>query len=43
LQVAELEQERLVYVLDRVRLLSQSDGKRREADRTAAELVQDRP
>ena len=39
----ELEQVRLVDVLDRVGLLAERDGQRREADRPAAELVRDRP
>ena len=38
-----LEQIRLVDVLDRVLLLSHRDGERRETDRTAAELLADRP
>src|SRR5262249_26278849 len=38
----QLEQVRLVDVLDRVRLLAESDRQRRQADRTAAELADDR-
>ena len=37
LEEAELEQVRLVDVLDRVRFLAQRDGQRREADRPALE------
>ena len=43
LQEAELEQVRLVDVLDRVRLLADRGGERREADRAAVELLDDRP
>ena len=43
LQEAELEQVRLVHVLDRVGLLAERDRERREPDRAAAELVRDRP
>ena len=42
LEEAELEQVRLVDVLDRVGLLAERDGERREADRAAAELLGDR-
>ena len=42
LEEAELEQVRLVDVLDRVRLLAERDGERRQADRAAAELQGDR-
>ena len=38
-QEAELEQVRLVDVLDRLRLLAERDRERRQADGTAAELV----
>ena len=39
---AELEQVRLVDVLDRVGLLAERDGERRQPHRAAAELVDDR-
>src|SRR5205814_128657 len=39
LQEAELEQVRLVDVLDRVRFLAEGDGQGREADRPAFELL----
>src|SRR6266571_5577434 len=42
LQEAELQEVRLVDVLDRVLLLAEGDRERRQADRAAAELVQDR-
>ena len=42
LQEAELQQVRLVDVLDRVGLLAERDGERREADGPAAELERDR-
>ena len=42
LDEAELEQVRLVDVLDRVRLLAERDGERREPDRAAVELLDDR-
>ena len=42
LDEAELQQVRLVHVLDRVRLLAERDRQRRETDRAAAELQQDR-
>ena len=42
LQEAELEQVRLVDVLDRVGLLAERDGDRGEADRASAELEGDR-
>ena len=42
LDEAELQQVRLVDVLDRVRLLAERRGERREADRPAVELVGDR-
>ena len=42
LQEAELEQVRLVDVLDRVRLLAERHRERREPDRAAAELLDDR-
>src|SRR5207237_3659801 len=42
LQEAELQQVRLVDVLDRVGLLAERNRERGEADRPAAELVQDR-
>ena len=38
----ELQQERLVDVLDRVRLLAEGHGQRREPDRPTSELVSDR-
>src|SRR6266511_831137 len=38
----ELQQVRLVDVLDRVRLLAESDGERRQSDRTAAEAFDNR-
>src|SRR5918999_1767818 len=41
LQEAELEQVRLVDVLDRVGLLPERDRERREPDGAAAELVRD--
>ena len=41
LEEAELEQVRLVDVLDRLRLLAERDGERREPDRPAAELLDD--
>ena len=41
LQESELEQVRLVDVLDRLRLLAERDRERREADRAAAELLDD--
>src|SRR4051812_20450968 len=34
-----LDEERLVHVLDRLGLLAHADGQRREADRTATELL----
>ena len=43
LEEAELEQVRLVDVLDRVGLLAERDGERGEADRATFELVRDRP
>ena len=43
LEEAELEEVRLVDVLDRVRLLAERDGERRQADRPAAELVRRSP
>src|SRR5262249_39749891 len=42
LEEAELQEERLVDVLDRVRLLAERDRNRRETDRAAAELVRNR-
>ena len=42
LEEAELEQVRLVDVLDRVGLLAERDGERRQADRAALELERDR-
>ena len=42
LEEAELEQVGLVDVLDRLRLLAERDGERREPDRSAAELDRDR-
>ena len=42
LEEAELEQVRLVDVLDRLGLLAERDRERREADRPAAELLDDR-
>src|SRR4051812_48384497 len=42
LKETELQQERLVHVLDRVLLLAERDGQRREAHRPAAELEEDR-
>src|ERR671935_1525661 len=42
LDEAELEEVRLVDVLDRLLLLAEGDGERREADRPAAELDRDR-
>ena len=41
LQETELEQERLVNVLDRLLLLAEGDRERRQADRPAAELRDD--
>src|SRR5581483_10190349 len=43
LQEAELEQVRLVDVLDRLRLLAERDGEVRESDRPAVEPFDDRP
>src|SRR4051794_40986287 len=42
LDEAELEQVRLVDILDRVGLLTERNGERREADRAAAEALDDR-
>src|SRR3954468_19566535 len=42
LKETELQQERLVHVLDRVLLLAERDGQRREAHRPAAQLEEDR-
>ena len=42
LQEAELEKVRLVHVLDRVRLLAERDGERRETHGPAAELEEHR-
>ena len=42
LDEAELQQVGLIDVLDRVLLLSEGDGKSRQPDRAAAELVRDR-
>ena len=42
LDEAELEQVRLVDVLDRVRLLAERDRERRQADRPAVEALDDR-
>ena len=42
LQKSELEEVRLVDVLDRVGLLTQRHSERRQADRAAAELVDNR-
>jgi len=39
LQEAELEQVRLVDVLDRLGLLAERDGERRQPDRAAAEAL----
>ena len=41
LQEAELQQERLVDVFDRLLLLAEGDRERREPDRAAAELRDD--
>src|SRR5215467_337679 len=43
LQEAELQEVRLVDVLDRVRLLAEGRGKGVEPDRAAAVLLRDRP
>ena len=42
LEEAELQQVRLVDVLDRVGLLAERDGEGRQPDRPAAELERDR-
>src|SRR5262249_1377842 len=42
LEEAELEQVRLVDILDRLGLLAERDRERREPDRAAAELLHDR-
>ena len=42
LDEAELEEIRLVDVLDGVRLLAEGDCQRREADRAAVEALQNR-
>src|SRR5438067_5467431 len=42
LDEAELQEIRLVHVLDRVGLLAERDGERRQADRAAVELDDDR-
>ena len=43
LEEAQLKQERLVDILDRIDLLGQRGRQRREADRPAVEQLDDRP